>query len=112
VVLKACFDGSMLLPGCVEPSPDGLELVPCSDFSPTVEDEIDKLAFNIGMGRDWAGIHFRSDIMAGLQLGEDVGISILQDLARTYTEDFRGLAFKRLDGTAVTITSNGGILQG
>jgi hypothetical protein len=112
VVLKACFDGSMLLPGCVEPSADGLTLVPRPDYSPTVGDEIDKLAFNIGMGRNWAGIHYRSDELAGLRLGEDVAISILQDLAGTYTEDFSGFSFKRYDGTAVRITPKGEVVQG
>lgn len=112
VVLKACFDGSMLLPGCVEPSADGLTLVPRPDYSPTVGDEIDKLVFNIGMGRDWAGVHYRSDEVAGLRLGEDVGISILQDMAPTYTEDFKGFSFKRYDGTEIRITPKGGVVQG
>lgn len=103
-VLKACFDSEMLLPGCVEPDPEGLKLIPCSKYSPTVADEVNKLAFNIAMGRNWAGIHFRSDAMAGLQLGEEVGISILQDLARTYTEEFKGFSFKRFDGTETHIT--------
>lgn len=107
VVLKACFDGLMLLPGCVEPSHDGLSLVPCQNFFPTVGDEIDKLAFNIAMGRNWAGIHYRSDSIAGLHLGEEVGISILQDMARTYTEDFRGFTFNRFDGTEVHINPRG-----
>jgi hypothetical protein len=110
VVLKACFDGSMLLPGCVEPSADGMSLTPCSGYSPTVGDEIDKLAFNIAMGRNWAGIHYRSDDNAGLRLGEDVGISILQDLACTYTEDFRGFSFKRFNGTEVQITPRGEVV--
>jgi hypothetical protein len=111
VVLKACFDGSMLLPGCVEPSADGLTLVPLADYAPTVGTEIDKLAFNIAMGRDWAGIHYRSDCVAGLQLGEDVGISILQDLARTYTEDFKGFSFRRFSGTNVHITAEGEVTE-
>ncbi len=111
VILKACFDGSMLLPGCVEPSTDGLTLLPRSNFSPTVGDEIDKLAFNIAMSRDWAGIHYRSDCVAGLQLGEDVAVSILQDLARTYTEDFQGFSFKRFNGTEVRITPQGEVTQ-
>jgi hypothetical protein len=111
VVLKACFDGSMLLPGCVEPSSDGLSLVPCSDYSPTVGDEIDKLAFNIPMGRNWAGIHYRSDANAGLRLGEDVGISILQDLACTYTEDFKGFSLERFNGTEVQITPRGEVIE-
>jgi hypothetical protein len=112
VVLKACFDGSMLLPSCVEPTPDGLSLLPRSDYAPTVEDEINKLAFNIAMGRSWAGIHYGTDNAAGLQLGEDVAISILQDLACTYTEDFRGFSFSRVDGTKIRITPKGEVLSG
>jgi hypothetical protein len=107
VILKACFDGAMLLPGCVEPGADGLSLRPCPDYSPTVSDEIDKLAFNVAMGRDWAGIHFRSDSIAGLNLGENVGISILQDLARTFSEDFDGFSFKRFGGSSIHITPGG-----
>jgi hypothetical protein len=112
VVLKVCFDGSMLLPGCVEPSADGLTLVARSDYSATVGDEIDKLAFNIAMGRNWAGIHYRSDAIAGLLLGEDVSISILQDLARNYTEDFKGFSFARMDGTKVRITPQAEVIVG
>ena len=107
VVLKTCFDGTMLLPGCVEPSEDGLSLQPCTNFSTTVGAEIDKLGFNIAMGRDWAGIHYRSDSTSGLLLGEEVGISIVQDLARTYTENFKGFTFTRFDGSQVHITPQG-----
>ena len=112
IVLKACFDGEMLLPGCVEPDVEGLKLIPCSKYSPTVTNEINKLAFNIAMGRNWAGIHYRSDAITGLQLGEEVGISILQDLACTYTEDFKGFLFKRFDGTRVQITAKGRLADG
>jgi hypothetical protein len=101
----------MLLPGCVEPNADGLALVSRSDFSPTVGDEIDKLAFNIAMARNWAGIHYRSDAAAGLRLGEEVGISILQDLAGTYTEDYKGFSFTRLNGAKVTITPQAEVIQ-
>jgi hypothetical protein len=93
----------MLLPGCVEPDAEGLKLIPCSKYSPTVGDEIDKLAFNVAMGRNWAGIHYRSDAIAGLQLGEEVGISVLQDLACSYTEEFKGFSFKRFNGSNVHI---------
>jgi hypothetical protein len=84
---------------------------PCSSFSPTVGDEIDKLAFNVAMGRDWAGIHYRSDCVAGLKLGECVGISVLQDLARTFTESFNGFQLRRFDGTEVRITPQGQVLD-
>jgi hypothetical protein len=111
VVLKACFDSSMLLPGSVEPSPDGLTLKPRPDYSPTVGDEINKLAFNVAVGRNWAGIHYRSDCDAGLRLGEDVGISILQDLARTYSEDFKGFSFKRFNGMQIHISPQGEVVE-
>jgi hypothetical protein len=60
--------------------------------------------FNVAMGRQWAGIHYRSDSTAGARLGEDVAISILQDLVETLHEDFAGFSFTRLDGTPVVIT--------
>ncbi len=107
VVLKACFDGSMLLPACVVPNADGTKLVPYADYSPTVNSEINKLAFNTAMGRDWAGIHYRSDSVAGLLLGESVAISILQDLVRTYTESFDGFSLERFDGSKIVIKPNG-----
>lgn len=102
-VLKAFFDENGLVPDCVMASADGLSLLPCHDFAPTVGQEINKLAFNVPMGRDWAGIHYRSDATAGLRLGEDVAISVMQDLVRTYNEDFAGFQFTRFDGTPVRI---------
>jgi hypothetical protein len=43
--------------------------------------------------------------------GEDVGISILQDLAGTYPEDFQGFSFKRFTGTEVRITPGGEVRE-
>ena len=104
IILKAIFDENGLLADCVHASADGLSLEPCpTSFVPTIGHEIDKLAFNVAMGRCWAGIHYRTDSMAGLRLGEEVAISVLQDLVRTCTEDFDGFAFTRFDGTPVTI---------
>jgi hypothetical protein len=108
VVLKAFFDESALIPDCVHASADGLSLLPCApSFTPTIGNEVDKLAFNVAMGRDWAGIHYRSDAVAGMRLGEDVAISILQDLVRCCTEDFDGFSFTRLDGSSVRINRDG-----
>ncbi len=112
VVLKALFNEDMLLPGCVIPSPDGLSLLPCAGYAPTVGMEVNKLAFNIAFARNWVGVHYRSDDLAGLRLGEDVAISILQDLVCTYTEDFEGFAFTRMDGTKVRINSQGEVTAG
>jgi hypothetical protein len=74
---------------------------------PTIVNEMNKFVFNVAMGRTWAGIHYRSDSLAGMRFGEDVAISILQDLVRTCTEDFDGFAFSRFDGTLVIINRNG-----
>ncbi len=108
IVLKALFDESALMPDCVHASADGLSLEPCPPgFVPTIGAEVNKLASNIAMGRSWAGIHYRSDSTAGLRLGEEVAISILQDLVRTCTEDFGGFAFTRQDGSKVRINPSG-----
>ena len=112
VVLKAVFNEEMLFPGCVVPSAEGLSLLPCPGYAPTVGAELNKLAFNVSLARNWAGIHFRSDDMAGLRLGEDVAISILQDLVGTYTEDFRGFSFTRIDGTKIHITPKAEVIVG
>ena len=104
VILKSFFNEDALLTNCVEPSADGLELQPCdAGFAPSIGAEVNKLGFNISMGRDWAGIHYRSDAQEGMHLGEQVAISILEDLAATFTEKFSGFSFTRLDGTRVNI---------
>lgn len=108
VILKTMFDETALMSDCVHASADGLSLEPCPPgFVPTIGNEINKLAFNVAMGRNWAGIHYRSDALAGMRLGEDVAISILQDLVQTCTEDFDGFAFTRFDGTPVRINRKG-----
>ena len=47
----------------------------------TIGDELRDMADNIGMGRLWAGIHWRSDHEAGLKLGQVVGCLVLRQLA-------------------------------
>lgn len=102
-VLKAFFNGSFVIPSPVVASDDGLSLVPYSGAPLTVEGELNKLANNISFGRDAAGVHYRSDNETGILLGEEMAISILQDLVETYTDDFSGFTFNRFDGTPVVI---------
>ena len=103
-MLKAFFDESEIVTNCVAASGDGLSLGPLNDVALTVGGEINKLAFNIAMGRDFAGIHYRSEAETGFRLGEDVAIAMLQDQVKTFTEDFAGFVFTRLDGTPVKIS--------
>jgi hypothetical protein len=102
-MLKALFDESFVIPDPVMPTTDGLSLVAYSGPDLTVGGELNKLAANIAMGRNFAGIHWRSDYAESLRLGEAVAISILRDQRLTYQEDFRGSTFTKFDGTRVTV---------
>ena len=104
IMLKAFFDETQILTNCVTASADGTTLNPYHDQALTVGGEINKLAFNVAMGRDFAGIHYRSDAEAGIRLGEDVANAMLQDLVNTYAETFTGFSFTRVDGTPVQIS--------
>ncbi len=68
----------------VEKTPSSLPAHPPLGSQPgtTIGEELDNMADNIGMGRLWAGIHWRSDHEAGLQLGRTVACLVLQQLAR------------------------------
>lgn len=101
-ILKALFDENALVPNCVTPTRDGTQLIPC-DLAVTVGNELNKLAHNISMGRNFAGIHYRSDAEAGLRLGEQVAISVLQDLILTLPEEINEFRFTSLDGTETLI---------
>ena len=56
----------------------------------TVNDELNKLATNVALGRNWAGIHYRSDGIEGLLLGEQVAVRYLQDHLRATDLPFDG----------------------
>jgi hypothetical protein len=68
----------------------------------TVNGEINKLASNIGMARNFAGVHWRTDYSDALKLGEAVALSILADQREMYGEEFSGFAIRRFDGASVT----------
>jgi hypothetical protein len=70
----------------------------------TVNGEINKLASNIAQGRNFAGIHRRSDADWGMMLGESVAISVPGDQRNNYPgEDFGGFTITKFDGTTVTV---------
>lgn len=71
------------LPGnIVQSNSDGSSLIPYvnSDISNmTINSEINKLASNIAIGRNWAGVHYRTDAIEGLLLGEQVAVKYMED---------------------------------
>ena len=71
----------------------------------TINGELSKLAFNVSFGHGiHAGIHFRSSTLWSILLGEQVGLSVLQDRAASYNEPFN-ITITKFDGTTATISN-------
>ena len=104
--LKAFVNEAYEIRGAVEACADGSRLDPWRGAALTLRDEIDKLASNIALARDAAGVHFRSDSVEGFKLGEAVAIGLLADYSRTYSERFDGFVLTRFDGSRVRVSSN------
>jgi hypothetical protein len=103
-ILKAFFDADYVLPHPVEATPDGSTLDPWKGTDLTLGNEIDKLANNIALGRDAAGVHYRSDSIHGLFVGEQQALGLLRDYSRTYNEHFDGFVVRKFSGDRVKIT--------
>jgi hypothetical protein len=110
-VVKAWFNDLAPLssiPGLaniVQPSEDGFSLVPYegSDAGQlTIGGEMNKLAANIAIGRNHAGVHWRHDYADSLPLGEAVAISVLNDMGQNWNENFEGFSFTKFNGQRVT----------
>ena len=98
-ILKAFFDHGWQIskesnPGsgqyvAYEPNAngDGLQEL-LLDKPLTVEGELNKIAANISIGRDWAGVHYFTDYIESLNLGEQIAIGLLEEQKLTYGENF------------------------
>jgi len=102
-VLKACFAESFVIPNPQVPSEDGSQLVRYNGPELNIGSELDKLAENIAMARNFAGVHWRSDGIEGIRLGEDVAIAILRETRAMNREIFSGFALTKFDGTRITV---------
>jgi hypothetical protein len=102
-VLKACLDESHVIPEPFVASADGLTLQPWKGADLTVGGELDKLAANTALGRNFAGLHWRSDGLEGLKLGETVAIRVLEELRYTGNELFSGWSLKKFNGERVSV---------
>jgi hypothetical protein len=109
-ILKAWFKETTRLVDIgldpVQPTEDGLSLVPylgpdAGDL--TVGGELNKIAANIALGRNIAGVHWRSDGNESLKLGEAIAIGILKDQRTCYNEVFNGFSLTKFDGTTVNV---------
>jgi hypothetical protein len=102
-VLKAFFDESFVIPNPVQPTLDGLSLVPYSGAILTVGGELNKLASNVATGRNIAGVHWRTDGIESLKLGEEVAIRYLREERACFNESFSGFSLTKFDGSTVTV---------
>jgi hypothetical protein len=102
-VLKAFYNESFVIPNPVVASSDGLSLEAYTGGSLTIGNELNKLAANVARARDASGVHWRSDGMKGLLLGEALAIKILKDLKANYWEQFAGFQLTKFNGRTITI---------
>ena len=69
----------------------------------TLEGELNKLAANISIGRNMAGVHYFSDYYDSIRMGEQIAIGILQEQALTYSTDPFVMSVPTFDGNIVRI---------
>jgi hypothetical protein len=105
--LKIMFaDGAWSTTGLseVQSSSDGLSVeayVGADAGQITIHGEIDKLAHNIALGRNFAGVHYRSD--SALLLGEKVAIQYYKDQKDLFNEEVEEVTFIGFDGNPITV---------
>jgi hypothetical protein len=112
-LLKAFYDETTRITSLFTPrvpTPDGLSLVDYTGADAdqmTVGSELNKLASNEARGRHIAGVHWHSDGVEAMLLGEQVAITLLEDVKQTLNEfrtrGFRNFTFHDFSGNVVNI---------
>jgi hypothetical protein len=105
-MLKAFFDEDKAIENPVEAAADGLSLVAYTGGDAaqmTVGGELNKLAGNVALFRNGAGVHWRSDYTESLPLGEAVAIAMLQEMSLGFNEDDAFFELTRFDGQRIRI---------
>nr|QKI80102.1 vanadium-dependent haloperoxidase [Asparagopsis taxiformis] len=102
-VLKAFFDGGYRLPFCYITDEDGTGLQAVEIDEPlTVDGELNKICSNISIGRNWAGVHYFTDYIESIRIGEEIAIGILQEQKLTFSENF-SMTLNKFDGSTIRI---------
>ena len=94
----------------VKPDPDDASTLQ-KDTSAWVGDlklqhELNKLAANIAIGRDMAGVHYYTDYYESLRMGERVAVGMLQEQMLCYGEPV-SMRFHSFDGDKIAIRTTG-----
>src|SRR5215813_5930311 len=101
-VLKAFFDETDTIKNPMVPNADGTALVPYEGAPLTVLGELNKVARNIAFARNGAGVHWRTDALEGMRLGEAVAIGLIEEQKLTYNDKVE-MSLTKFDGTKITI---------
>ena len=86
-MIKALYDETYVLPNPVMSNRHGTRLERYrgkDDDELTVGGEANKLASNLAFGRNWAGVHWKSDAIESVLLGEKVAIELLSSEKRHF----------------------------
>jgi hypothetical protein len=105
-ILKAFFDEDTPIENPLQANSLGTALVAYTGADAglmTVGGELNKLAGNISLFRNAAGVHWRSDYTESMVLGEAIAIRLLQEMSLTFNEDDGFFQFTRFDGNKVRI---------
>ncbi len=84
-----------------------------STDQPTIEGELNKLAANISIGRNMAGVHYYSDYYDSLRMGERIAVGILMEqlltfenlAASSHPPEKVEIVFRSFDGDVITLSS-------
>ncbi|MGC1307353.1 MAG: vanadium-dependent haloperoxidase [Phormidesmis sp.] len=102
-ILKAFFDHGHVLPQPYVITRTGTQLESVDhSLALTVEGELNKLAANISVGRNWGGVHYFTDYYESARLGEQIALGILEEQKLTYGENF-SMTVPLFDGGCVRI---------
>lgn len=102
-ILKAFFNEDCPIRSPMAPNPANTILDDYTGPTLYIGGELNKLAANISLGRDHAGVHYRSDGIQGLLLGEKVAIDVLNNNSFLFNEDFKGFHLTKFDGTKILV---------
>jgi hypothetical protein len=69
----------------------------------TIHGELNKLASNMSIGRNMAGVHYRKDGDEGMILGEAVAVQWFKDFKESYNVNIGEISFVGFGGEVITI---------
>jgi hypothetical protein len=105
-ILKAFFDDSAPIENPLQANATGTALIAYAGADAaqmTVGGELNKLAGNVALFRDAAGVHWRSDYTESLPLGEAIAIGLLQEMSLGFNEDDAFFELTKFDGQRIRI---------